>query len=332
MQDTTFDHFTLSSDYSLDTSKYKFGNIDGFMKQSSSVDDAEFMKKSGAADDTGFMHEVSGSNFHDPHPQARNAFKSNHYRIKNRNIMYGQDFLMLDLKNENSRLRETNTAWMNFRNQALKLGRGFPSDGNSLLQQNIPNENPNSNDSTKPDKPKETQSQDVEFLQKKIFELTESENKIKGQLLAAHEISARLRIKVEQTMTRCELSQVSYTRMKECYDDLLAQHQQLSKKIDLTNETEMSTQTLISTLKNELEISQSQLSEAIKSLNDSKEEIEFWVAECQKFKRDYLYYRMAADNNAKKIEQVLILLRDKEADFKALEEEHVVLLKKIGSK
>lgn len=52
---------------------------------------------------------------------------------------------MLDLKNENSRLRETNTAWMNFRNQALKLGRGFPSDGNSLLQQNIPNENPNSN-------------------------------------------------------------------------------------------------------------------------------------------------------------------------------------------
>lgn len=133
-------------------------------------------------------------------------------------------------------------------------------------------------------------------------------------------------------MTRCELSQVSYTRMKECYDDLLAQHQQLSKKIDLTNETEMSTQTLISTLKNELEISQSQLSEAIKSLNDSKEEIEFWVAECQKFKRDYLYYRMAADNNAKKIEQVLILLRDKEADFKALEEEHVVLLKKIGSK
>ena len=169
-------------------------------------------------------------------------------------------------------------------------------------------------------------------LQGRISQLTESETKLKEKLFAAQEISARFKIKVEQAMTRCELSQVSYTRMKECYDDLLAQHQQLLKKFELASENEISAQKLAITLKSELEISQSQISEAVKSLNDSKEELEFWITECQKFKREYLYYRMAANNSAKKIEQVLLLLRDKEADFKALEEEHIVLLKKVNNK
>ena len=40
MQDTSFDHFTLSSDYSLDTSKYKFDHIDGFLKRDTIVTNA----------------------------------------------------------------------------------------------------------------------------------------------------------------------------------------------------------------------------------------------------------------------------------------------------
>lgn len=148
-------------------------------------------------------------------------------------------------------------------------------------------------------------------------------------MMKSQELSTSLKIKLEQTMTRCELSQVSYTRMKECYDDLLSQHQQMIKKLELYYENESSSQNMVSSLKNDLEITQCQLNDAIKSLNESKEELEFWVSECQKFKRDYLYYRMAADNNAKRIEQVFTILRDKEADFKALEEEHVKLLKKM---